>query len=75
MYSDLEAEDIILVYDKVSDRFYALDAVCSHEGGPLELGDIEDISGSRCIVCPWHSYEFKLADGYSESSGLEVSEN
>lgn len=72
LYGDTEADDIILVYDHVAGRFYALDAICSHEGGPLDLGDIEDINGSRCIVCPWHNYEFRLVDGVSESSGLQV---
>jgi len=49
-----------------------MDAVCSHEGGPLNLGDIEDVGGDRCLVCPWHRYEFKLTDGYSETTGLQV---
>lgn len=32
---------------------------CSHRGAPLHEGQIED----GCIVCPWHSSKFSLADG------------
>ena len=72
LYGEHEAEDVVLVYDIEEDQFHAMEAVCSHEGGPLDLGDIEDIDGERCLVCPWHRYEFKLTDGYSDSSGLQV---
>ena len=33
-------------------------------GGPLHLGDIEDLgSGSPCVVCPWHKWSFDLSSG------------
>lgn len=59
----------MLIYSKRNDKFYALGAVCSHEGGPLEQGDIEDFDGREKIVCPWHSYDFDLETGDS-SYGL-----
>ncbi|XP_055997018.1 uncharacterized protein LOC125646993 isoform X2 [Ostrea edulis] len=68
-YAD-DGEDIVLIYSKKNDKFYALGAVCSHEGGPLEQGDIEDIDGQEKIVCPWHSYDFDLKTGQS-SYGLK----
>lgn len=34
-------------------------------GGPLELGDIEDIEGSLCVSCPWHHFSFCLTKGAS----------
>lgn len=37
----------------------AIDAVCSHMGGPLDEGKIEN----GCVTCPWHGSTFKLADG------------
>jgi nitrite reductase/ring-hydroxylating ferredoxin subunit len=33
--------------------------VCRHQNGPLGEGKI--VGG--CIVCPWHGYEYKPADG------------
>lgn len=40
-------------------RIHALGEVCSHLGGPLAEGRIEN-SG---IVCPWHFSRFRLEDG------------
>jgi nitrite reductase/ring-hydroxylating ferredoxin subunit len=40
-------------------KILALSSTCSHMGGPLEEGRIED----GCVVCPWHGSTFSLADG------------
>ncbi|GAA4414956.1 hypothetical protein GCM10023169_00810 [Georgenia halophila] len=41
---------------------YALGAVCSHLGGPLEEGQV--VGGDdECVVCPWHGSMFRLSDG------------
>lgn len=37
----------------------ALSDRCTHRGGPLHEGDIED----GCVVCPWHGSRFRLTDG------------
>jgi nitrite reductase/ring-hydroxylating ferredoxin subunit len=37
----------------------AIDAVCPHEGGPLEQGMVE----KGCVTCPWHNYRFILKSG------------
>jgi nitrite reductase/ring-hydroxylating ferredoxin subunit/uncharacterized membrane protein len=42
-----------------SGRLRALAARCTHRGGPLHDGTLED----DCIVCPWHGSTFRLADG------------
>ena len=38
---------------------YALAAVCSHAGGPLDKGRVRDST----LVCPWHGSAFCLSDG------------
>ncbi len=43
----------------VGGRYYAVDDVCPHSGGPLSEGDV---SGSE-VECPWHGAVFDLADG------------
>uniref|UniRef100_A0A8C5ME00 Rieske domain-containing protein n=1 Tax=Leptobrachium leishanense TaxID=445787 RepID=A0A8C5ME00_9ANUR len=69
LYSE-DGEDVILIHTE-NDKFYAMDAACPHEGGPLELGDIEELGNGRlAISCPWHDFEFCLDDG-SSSSGLQ----
>jgi nitrite reductase/ring-hydroxylating ferredoxin subunit/uncharacterized membrane protein len=37
----------------------ALSATCSHLGGPLDEGTVDD----DCVTCPWHGSTFDLVDG------------
>jgi len=37
----------------------AIEATCSHAGGPLQEGEIQD----GAVTCPWHGSRFRLADG------------
>jgi nitrite reductase/ring-hydroxylating ferredoxin subunit len=61
-------------------RLYALRNVCPHHGAPLCAGRVQgfmrpsdphvyDYSGDdeadRVVLCPWHGYKFRLADGRS----------
>ena len=48
---------------RYQDNIFCLDSTCYHAGGPLGLGDIEDINGDPCIVCPWHFYKITLNRG------------
>ncbi|XP_026163684.1 Rieske domain-containing protein isoform X2 [Mastacembelus armatus] len=57
----LEGRDILVIYHQ--GVFYALDAYCYHAGGLLLNGDIEDIDGKMCIICPKHKYKLSLAKG------------
>ena len=43
----------------IDDRPYAISAVCSHRGGPLEKGMIEGMA----VKCPWHGALFDLKTG------------
>jgi ferredoxin-NADP reductase/nitrite reductase/ring-hydroxylating ferredoxin subunit len=45
---DIEGKPIVLAM--VQGNVYAMDAVCSHEGGPLEDGSLEGYE----LKCPWH---------------------
>ena len=33
---------------------FCIDSICYHAGGPLALGDIEDLDGKPVVKCPWH---------------------
>lgn len=50
---------------KFKGTVYAVDELCPHMGGPLHLGDIEELGQARlpCIVCPWHSWKYCLQTG------------
>jgi 3-phenylpropionate/trans-cinnamate dioxygenase ferredoxin subunit len=41
------------------DTYYALDNTCTHRGGPLAEGTIEQGE----VVCPWHGAHFDLGTG------------
>jgi nitrite reductase/ring-hydroxylating ferredoxin subunit/uncharacterized membrane protein len=38
-------------------------SACSHLGGPLAEGTVEDVRGHECLVCPWHGSAFDLDNG------------
>ena len=43
----------------VEGRFYAIDNVCPHRGGPLGEGDVE----GPIVVCPWHGWRWDVTTG------------
>ncbi|XP_061689240.1 Rieske domain-containing protein isoform X2 [Syngnathoides biaculeatus] len=60
-FKTLGDRDVLLIYHQ--GRFYALDYYCYHAGSKLETGDIEEIGGKLCIICPKHKYKISLAEG------------
>jgi nitrite reductase/ring-hydroxylating ferredoxin subunit len=43
----------------VEGKFYAIDNVCTHEGGPLAEGTLEGYE----VECPWHGSRFDVRTG------------
>ena len=65
--------DLVLLQDR--NAYKCIEATCPHSGGPLHLGDIEEIDKHRFLVCPWHAYRFSLENGSSldcEDHGAQV---
>ena len=59
------------------DTVYAINRRCPHKGGPLHLGDIEDLGKERtrlCVVCPWHKWTFSLETGKLIVPNIESTE-
>lgn len=48
--------------------WYALDAVCPHQGGPLADGLLSD----SCVACPLHDRRFDLRTGEALGDGAGV---
>ncbi|WP_207933525.1 Rieske (2Fe-2S) protein [Actinomadura sp. GC306] len=48
----------VLLYRKGA-AIYAMSATCTHLGGPLGEGSVEN----DCVTCPWHGSVFRFADG------------
>ncbi|MFD6757002.1 MULTISPECIES: Rieske (2Fe-2S) protein [Micromonospora] len=36
---------------------------CPHQSGPLGEGEVREIDGHACVVCPWHGSTFRLNGG------------
>lgn len=55
----VEIDDRLVGLFRVGDEFFALDDVCTHDGGPLAEGTLED----HTIACPRHGAKFDLRTG------------
>ncbi len=51
-------EDFIVLFH-VNGKFYALDDCCSHDGGPLGEGLLDEFT----IICPRHGAQFDIRTG------------
>ncbi|MFD6418287.1 Rieske 2Fe-2S domain-containing protein [Streptomyces sp. NPDC060194] len=51
----------VLVVRDAEDRVRVIADTCSHQGGPLSEGGLED----GCVRCPWHGSLFRLDDGFN----------
>jgi 3-phenylpropionate/trans-cinnamate dioxygenase ferredoxin subunit len=55
----VEVGDRLVALFHVQGRFYALDDVCTHDGGPLAEGRLAGYE----IACPRHGARFDVRDG------------
>jgi nitrite reductase/ring-hydroxylating ferredoxin subunit len=47
----------------IGGQFYALDNTCTHRGGPLAEGFVDQ--NNLTVQCPWHGWTYSLASGDS----------
>lgn len=55
----VEVDDQLIALFHVGGKFYALDDVCTHDGGPLAEGQLCGFE----IACPRHGAKFDIRDG------------
>ena len=55
----VEFEDEAVCIINVEGKFYAINNVCTHEGGPLSEGTLCDYE----VECPWHGARFDIRTG------------
>jgi nitrite reductase/ring-hydroxylating ferredoxin subunit len=55
--AELEGNNIVLAM--INGQVFAMDAVCSHQGAPLEDGTLEGYN----LTCPWHYAVFDVRSG------------
>ena len=54
---DVDGAEILLC--DVDGSVYAIEDVCTHDGGPLDQGELE----GPCVVCPRHGATFDVRTG------------
>jgi 3-phenylpropionate/trans-cinnamate dioxygenase ferredoxin component len=54
-----EIGDLRIALCNVNGRFYAIDDVCTHDGGPLDQGELD----GELVECPRHGARFDVTTG------------
>jgi NAD(P)H-dependent nitrite reductase small subunit len=62
----VEAEGNRLALFSHQGKFFAIDEICPHRGGPLHEGVIQD----GVVACPLHLWQFDLKSGISPVNPL-----
>ena len=65
----VEVEDRLVALFHVGGKFYAIDDVCTHDGGPLAKGN----STVSPIACPRHGAKFDIRDGRAPDDAGDAS--
>ncbi len=55
----VEVEDRLVALFHVAGQFYAIDDLCTHDGGPLAEGELQGYT----IICPRHGARFDIRTG------------
>ncbi len=55
----VEIEDRLVALFHVAGQFYAIDDLCTHDGGPLAEGELQGYT----IICPRHGARFDIRTG------------
>ena len=57
----IEVNERLVVLIHAADHWYALDDVCTHDGGPLSEGPLDANAGT--LACPRHGAKFDIKSG------------
>lgn len=57
LFIDIDDQPIVIL--RISDQYYAIADVCSHDDGPVGEGNIEGYE----IICPRHGAHFDIRNG------------
>ncbi|MFI5837102.1 Rieske 2Fe-2S domain-containing protein [Micromonospora sp. NPDC051300] len=56
-------DDVSVVLYRDGDDVTVMPERCPHQSGPLGEGEVRQIDGHACVVCPWHGSAFRLDGG------------
>jgi len=52
-------EDRHIAIYRLNDGYYAIEDICTHDGGPLAEGEVDD----DVVICPRHGARFSIRTG------------
>ena len=55
----VQVRDKEIVLSKIEGKVYAIDNICTHQGGPLNEGELKGYN----LKCPWHYAVFDVRNG------------
>ncbi|WFE95762.1 Rieske (2Fe-2S) protein [Micromonospora sp. WMMD987] len=58
-----EVDDVSVLLYRHGDEVTVMLERCPHQSGPLGEGEVQEIAGHACVVCPWHGSAFRLNGG------------
>lgn len=58
-YAQTEVDGALVAVFNIAGEFYAIDDICTHDGGELAGGALED----HMVICPRHGARFCLRTG------------
>ncbi len=61
---------LVVLADDKTEIYRVLEDRCTHRGGPLHEGNVED----GCIVCPWHGSKFDVVTGSVRSGPASIAQ-
>ncbi|SCL58870.1 Ferredoxin subunit of nitrite reductase or a ring-hydroxylating dioxygenase [Micromonospora citrea] len=58
-----EIDDVSVILYRHGDEVTVMLERCPHQSGPLAQGEVREVDGHECVVCPWHGSTFRLNGG------------
>ncbi|MGW4497712.1 Rieske 2Fe-2S domain-containing protein [Micromonospora sp. NPDC004336] len=58
-----EIDDVSVILYRHGDEVTVMLERCPHQSGPLGQGEVREVDGHECVVCPWHGSTFRLNGG------------
>jgi nitrite reductase (NADH) small subunit len=56
---EFQVEGLTVAIANVGDKFYAINNICLHRGGPLGQGTLQGVA----VTCPWHGWQYDVTTG------------
>ncbi|MEU3452603.1 DUF2231 domain-containing protein [Micromonospora sp. NPDC006766] len=58
-----EIDEVSVILYRHGDDVTVMLERCPHQSGPLGQGQVQEVDGHDCVVCPWHGSTFRLNGG------------